>query len=186
METELVQPWRLRAATTARLGGVSVGISPRTGQSGVTPKMHLVGGRGGRATQRGASQEEGQRSSAEGAPYAPREVGCLSQQGEGGVEDPPKTHHSKDYSAVEGGAASSTEEGANLQEFTPDRSHLSLQEVYGDFPYHNDGTHLTGGSLNDVVWKSCWGRRAVQSSIWSSTPPDKVWRQFTAVLDEYW
>ena len=44
-----------------------------------------------------------------------------------------------------GGESPSTEEGADLQGFTPVRAHLVLLKAYGDFPHTNNGTHLTGG-----------------------------------------
>ena len=47
-------------------------------------------------------------------------------------------------SALEGGGGS-IEEGADLQGFTTARAHLSLQEIYGEFPNHNNKAHLAGG-----------------------------------------
>ena len=76
----------------------------------------------------------------------------------------------------------STEEGADLQGFTPDRAHLSVQEVYGDFPHHNGSTHLAGGVPDDAIWKSSWRRLAAKSASWYFTPPGKVGRRFTGVL----
>ena len=78
------------------------------------------------------------------------------------------------------------EEVTELQGFTPMRAHLLLQEFYGGFLHHNDGTHLTGGVPGDTVWQSCWRQIAAQSAIWYSTPPGKVGRRFTSVLDEEW
>ena len=43
-----------------------------------------------------------------------------------------------------GGGATPPEENADLLGFTPERAHLLLQRVYGDFPHHNDGSHRTG------------------------------------------
>ena len=43
------------------------------------------------------------------------------------------------------------EEGADLQGFPPARSHLSLREVYGEFPHHTNGTYLKGGVLDDAT-----------------------------------
>ena len=44
------------------------------------------------------------------------------------------------------------EENADLLGFHPERAHLLFQEVYEDFPYHNDGEHLDGGITDDAVW----------------------------------
>ena len=40
------------------------------------------------------------------------------------------------------------EEGTDLPEFVPTRIHLLLEEEYGDFPHHNDGSHLDAGVLD--------------------------------------
>ena len=80
--------------------------------------------------------------------------------------------------------APSTEEGKDLQEFNPVKARLLLREVYGDFPHNNDGTHLAGGFPDNATWKSCRRQLAVHSNIWYSTPPGKVGRLFTAVLDD--
>ena len=45
----------------------------------------------------------------------------------------------------------------DLKVFTPARAYLLLQEVYGNFPHHNNGTHLTGGVPDDAVWKFVGG-----------------------------
>ena len=37
----------------------------------------------------------------------------------------------------------------DLTDFVPDREHLLLMEVNGDFRYHNDGLHLERGVLDD-------------------------------------
>ena len=78
------------------------------------------------------------------------------------------------------------EEGADLQGFTPARANLSMREVYGEFPHHNNGTHLAGGFLDHTTWQSCWGQLAAQSASWYSMPPGKMGRQFTAVLAAEW
>ena len=101
---------------------------------------------------------------------------------EGVVGEPPQVHYIRDLSVPEGGADPSTEEGAELQDFTPTSLHLLLQVVYEDFLHHNDGTRLTGGVSDDAAWKSCWLRLAAQSARWYSTHPSKVVRWFTAVL----
>ena len=46
---------------------------------------------------------------------------------------------------VEGYLPPHPEENADLQDFTLESMHLLLQEVYGDFPHHNNGSHLDGG-----------------------------------------
>ena len=70
--------------------------------------------------------------------------------------------------------APSTEEGADLKGFIPDRAHLLLHEVYVDFPHQNEVTHLTGGVPDNNIWKSYWKNLAAQSASWYSTFPGKV------------
>ena len=60
-----------------------------------------------------------------------------------------------------GGAASPPEENADLPDFTPERVHLFLQEVYGDFPHHNYGSDLDGEVVDNAVWQRRWHRLAV-------------------------
>ena len=43
------------------------------------------------------------------------------------------------------------EENADLPDFAPERAHLLLQEVYGDFPHHNDRSHLDGGVADNAI-----------------------------------
>ena len=139
-------------------------------------------GGGGRPPKGGrAQEEEDRRASAEGAPDAPGEAGRLEQRGEGGGE-PPLDATQQGYVRARGGASPSTEEGADLQGFTPAREHLLFQEVYGDFPNHNDGTHLSGGVPENATRKICWRRLAAQSDSYYSTTPGKVGGRFTAVL----
>ena len=45
------------------------------------------------------------------------------------------------------------EENMDLPDFTLDRAHLLLQEVYGDFPHHNDGLHLDSLGLDSISLK---------------------------------
>ena len=51
-----------------------------------------------------------------------------------------------------GGDATPPEENADLPGFTPERAHLLLQGVYGEFLYHNDGAHLDRGIADDDIW----------------------------------
>ena len=74
------------------------------------------------------------------------------------------------------------EENADLPDFTLEHAHLLLQEVYGDYPHHNDGLHLDGGVADDAIWQRCWRRLAVQSASWYATPYGAVGRRFTAIL----
>ena len=61
-----------------------------------------------------------------------------------------------------------------------------LWEVYGYFPHHDNGTHLTGGVPDNAVWKSCWHRLDAQSASWYSGHPGKFGSRFTAVLSAEW
>ena len=51
-----------------------------------------------------------------------------------------------------GGGATSPEENSDLPGFVPERAHLLLKVVYGDFPHHNNESHLDGGS-----WTTLYG-----------------------------
>ena len=75
------------------------------------------------------------------------------------------------------------EENADLPGLTPESAHLLLQEVYEDFPHHNDGAHLDGEIMDNAVWQCRWRRIAAQSESWYVTPYDAVGRRFTAILD---
>ena len=59
-----------------------------------------------------------------------------------------------------GGGLPPPEENADLPDFTPERAHLLLQEVNGEFPHHNDGLHLDGGIADNAIWNCCWLRLA--------------------------
>ena len=85
-----------------------------------------------------------------------------------------------------GGDATPPEENADLPGLTPERAHLLLQGVCGDFPYHNDGSHLDGGIADDAAWQHCWRRLAAQSAIWYAIPYGAVGRRFTAILAAEW
>ena len=52
-----------------------------------------------------------------------------------------------------GGGLPPLEENADLPDFTPEHAHLLLQEFYGDFPHHNDGSHLDGVVADDAIWQ---------------------------------
>ena len=85
-----------------------------------------------------------------------------------------------------GGDVNPPEENTDLPGFTPERAHLLLQGVYGDFPHHNDGSHLDGGITDDAAWQRCWRRLAAQSASWYATPSGAVGRRFTAILAAEW
>ena len=55
-----------------------------------------------------------------------------------------------------GFAPPSMEEGADLQDFTPARANMLLQEVYGDSPHHKYGMYLIGGVPDTTIWQSHW------------------------------
>ena len=100
-------------------------------------------------------------------------------RGDGGPPTAPTQHR---FVRARGGASYSMEEDADLQGSTPARAHLSLWELYGELPHHNDGTRLAGGVPDDAIWKSSWRRLAAKSASWYFTPPGKVGRRFTGVL----
>ena len=82
--------------------------------------------------------------------------------------------------------ATPPEENADLPGFTPERAHLLLQGIYGDFPHHNSGSHLDRGIADDAAFQHCWCRLAAQSAIWYATPSGAVGRRFTAILAVEW
>ena len=81
-----------------------------------------------------------------------------------------------------GGGATPPEEKSDLLGFTPECANLLLQGVYGDFPHHNDGSHLDRGIADDAVWQRRWRRLAAQSASWYATPSGAVGRRFTEIL----
>ena len=81
-----------------------------------------------------------------------------------------------------GGNMPPPEENADIQGFTPECAHLLLQGVYGDFPYHNDGSQLGEGIADDSAWQRRWRWLAAQSISWYATPSEAVGRRFTAIL----
>ena len=44
-----------------------------------------------------------------------------------------------------------SEENVDILGFTPEHAHLLFQGVYGDFPHHNDGSHLDGGITDNAA-----------------------------------
>ena len=78
------------------------------------------------------------------------------------------------------------EENADLPGFTPERAHLLLLGVYGDFPHHNDGSYLDEGIADDTLWQRHWRRFAAQSKIWYATSSGAVGCRFTAILAAEW
>ena len=77
-------------------------------------------------------------------------------------------------------------ENADLPDFTPERAHLLLQEVYGDFQHHNDGLHLNGGVADDAIWQSCWIRLTTQSATWYAMASGAVGHRFKTILAAEW
>ena len=81
-----------------------------------------------------------------------------------------------------GGDATPPEENSDLPGFTPERAHLLLQGAYGDFPHHNDGSHLDGGISDNAAWQCRWRQLVAQSASWYATPSESVRRRFTEIL----
>ena len=76
------------------------------------------------------------------------------------------------------------EDDMNLPGFNPGRAQLLLWEVYGEFPYHEEGLQLDGGVVDNAVWQSHWRRIDSQSVRWYATPQGVVGRRFTSILAE--
>ena len=70
-----------------------------------------------------------------------------------------------------GGDLPLPEENADLPDFTPERVHLLLRGVYGDFPHNNDGSHLEGRVADNAFWQRRWHQLVAQSASWYVTPP---------------
>ena len=52
--------------------------------------------------------------------------------------------------------------GSDLPDFPLSSVHLWLQEFYGDFPHHNDGSYLYKGVMDNTVLQSHWRLLAAQ------------------------
>ena len=78
------------------------------------------------------------------------------------------------------------EENADLPDFTPERTHMLLREVYEDFPHHNNWSHLDRGVAYDAIWQRRWRQLAAQSNIWYDMTSVAVGRRFTAILEAEW
>ena len=85
-----------------------------------------------------------------------------------------------------GGYLPPHEENSDLPEFTSEFAHLLLQEVYGDFPHHNYGSHLYGRIADDAIWQRFWRQLAAQLASWYATPSGAVWSRFTEILAAEW
>ena len=85
-----------------------------------------------------------------------------------------------------GGYVPPQEENADLTDFTPERVHLLLQLVYGDFPHYNNGSHMDGGVPDDALWQRRWRRIYAQSASWYATPSGSVGRLFMEILTAEW
>ena len=82
--------------------------------------------------------------------------------------------------------ATSSEENSDLPGFQPDRAHLLLQGVYGNFLHHNDGAHLDRGITDGAICQRCWCQLADQSASWYAPPSGAVGRRFMAILAAKW
>ena len=78
------------------------------------------------------------------------------------------------------------EENKDLPDFTPERAHMLLWEVYGYFPYNNYGSHLDAGVTDDAIWQCRWRGLAAQSASWHATPSGAVGCRFTEILAAEW
>ena len=85
-----------------------------------------------------------------------------------------------------GGGLPPQEENTDLPDITPERAHLLLRTIYGDFPHHNYGSHLDRGVTDDALWQHCWCWLAVQLARWYATPTGAVGCRFTEILSVEW
>ena len=172
-------PMRTRDEAGVCLSASKVESSTRTGQPMVNGDTCL-------ASRRGGHSWGGRSAIQHGMPTGHLRGGGVIGTAEGGVGVPPTAPTQQGFVRAIVVMSPSTEEGADLQGFTPAKSHLLLREVYGNFPHQKDGTHLARGFPYNIMWKSCWRRLAAQSASWYSTHPGKVGRWFTTVLAEKW
>ena len=77
-------------------------------------------------------------------------------------------------------------ENADLPGFHPERVHLLVQGVYGDFPHHKDGSHLDGGIEDNAAWQRGRHQLDAKTANWYTTPSGAVGRRFTAILAADW
>ena len=135
-----------RDASAARPAATNGGTCTRTGHSVVNDDTQSAGGRGGRGAPQGGAPMRRKVSEPERkahwTPQGKREA--RNRGGRGWKTPPPPATSQQENVHTRGGAALSTEEGADLQGFTPAGAHLSLWEVYEEALYQNGGMHLLG------------------------------------------
>ena len=85
-----------------------------------------------------------------------------------------------------GGGRAPPRGNVDLPVFALELVRLLLQEVYEDFPHHNDGSHLEGVITDDALWQHRWRRLDDQSASWYNTPSGAVGRCFMAILAAEW
>ena len=75
------------------------------------------------------------------------------------------------------------EEGSHLPDSPPpDRAHLLLEEVYGYFYHHNEGSQLDGGVPDKYACQNFWQWLVTQLYIWYATPPGVMGCLFTEIM----
>jgi hypothetical protein len=57
-----------------------------------------------------------------------------------------------------------------------------LDDVYGDWPHHNNGKHLNGGVAEDAAWQRRWRWLVALPTTHYSVPKGKVGRRFIQIL----
>ena len=72
--------------------------------------------------------------------------------------------------------------GADIPGWMPVHVNHLLEAVYGDWPHHNDGRHLTGRVEGDAAWQRRWRRIVDLSTTHYSAPKGKVGRRFISTL----
>ena len=79
-----------------------------------------------------------------------------------------------------------TEDGADLPGYVLTEADRRLNEVYGDHPHRNDGTHLDGGIADDRKWQERWRRIAQLNTSMYDLPlgARRLGRRFVKTLAE--
>jgi hypothetical protein len=72
--------------------------------------------------------------------------------------------------------------GADKAGYMPTPADRQLDSVYGDHVHGNDGSHLDGGTADDLRWQRRWRRMVQASPARYSVPKGAVGRRFLAIL----
>jgi hypothetical protein len=75
-------------------------------------------------------------------------------------------------------------EDINLPAYALTAIDLKMDAVYGDHVHWNDGTHLTGGIVDDYVWQDYWRRLTVFPKFFHNIPKGPTGKRFLGMLTQ--